>query len=117
MGSSGRGMSRSGMGGFSGARSGGFGGGMNRNIDRGMGMNSNRSGGAFGRGGARGSDKDVNPDFDSLYTPEFGSKNSAFKSSAFDTARSKLKNFSSSPSTPGSYKGPSMGPPKKTWSN
>ena len=86
--------------------------GMNRNMDRGMGMGSNRSGGNFGRGGSQGKSRDINSGFDSLYTPEFGSK-----SSAFDKARSKLNQFSSSPSTPGSYKGPSMGPPKKTWSN
>merc|ERR1719381_63223 len=82
--------------------------GMNRNMDRGMGMGSNRSGGNFGRGGSQGKSRDINSGFDSLYTPEFGSK-----SSAFDKARSKLNQFSSSPSTPGSYKGPSMGPPKK----
>merc|ERR1712029_1030435 len=132
MGSSGRGMSRSGMGGFGGARS-SFGGGMSRNIDPTVGfdndyMNYNDGGGMGGMGGnfSRGGmshrnssgvmgmnrNMDRNSGFDSLYTPEFGSK-----SSAFDKARSKLNQFSSSPSTPGSYKGPSMGPPKKTWSN
>ena len=64
----------------------------------------------------------VNPEFDSLYEPEFNSKNAAF-----EKARSKLNSrVPSNPrggtsgfgGGPGSYRGGrGGGPPKSTWSN
>ena len=126
-----------------GPRMGGGFGGMNRNMGGGMGMNNrgmgaNRGmGGGMSRGMGMGSGMDrgrgmmrgggiknrlgakpdtetvINPAFDSLYEPGFEKKQ-------FDSARSKLnrqRQFSSTPATPGSYKGPSMRPPRGTWSS
>ena len=130
-----------GMGGMSGGMGGrggmmgGRGGGMNRGMNRG------------GRGGGsvkdRLGDKDtvINPVFDSLYEPEFGTDN---QKSAFEKAREKLNSRGSSQprgrgfggpgmgfrganrggggpgvgAGPGSYRGArGGGPPRKTWSN
>ena len=123
---------------------GGGGGGMGRGLGRGFnrgngnrgghglmrgGMNNGRGDNSFTSGGnikdRIGSKNDddivVNPVFDSLYEPEFNSKNSAF-----EKARAKMN--SKAPSNPrggtfpgggpGSYRGGrGGGPPRKTWSN
>merc|ERR1712155_480473 len=87
MGGPGDGFMGMGMGGGRGGMMGGRGGGMNRGMNRG------------GRGGGsvkdRLGDKDtvINPVFDSLYEPEFGTDN---QKSAFEKAREKLNSRGSS---------------------
>ena len=108
-------------GGFSNRRGGAFGGGGFGNRSSG-GFGNKRGGLGSGQGMGRDSSRQesINPEFDSLYEPEF-------KESSFERARAKLNSNNRGGGglsrgrgggRGGSYRGPnSDGPPKKTWSN
>jgi len=109
-------------------KGGGNAGGMGRGgMNNGRGNGFSQLGNLKNRNTAKKNDDNdvsVNPDFDSLYEPEFNSKNAAF-----EKARAKLNSsVSSNPRGgisgfgrgPGSYRGGQRGgggPPKSTWSN
>ena len=102
-------------GGFSNRRGGAFGGGGFGNRSSG-GFGNKRGGLGSGQGMGRDSSRQesINPEFDSLYEPEF-------KESSFERARAKLNSNNRGGFGGGrgvSYRGPnSDGQPKKTWSN